>query len=500
MHECLRRRNISRMSGEIRPLAEAAAAGSLEDFRELGSLLEDLPDSFNIHLLPVVFLNLDPAAIPDAHELDVLCAALDPMPRIECALRASMMLGGLAHRDIIPIHASSDIWARLWPWLDFFHTYWHNLPVLSTTDEREASFVHASCISTLARHGTTRYTILSTRGVRRVLAMGWKGILYSDLCWPPATVFPKVIDILLLLTESMDQDINFDEIVEGVGVVCVAGRFLCACLGHFPDARAILFETALRMRLVPALVTAMFAFHGTPAGGHAVEMCFTYLARALRIPPGYPYVAQALDTDVLRAILVVGGSLKTDTNRLAGTITHLLTEILPRALVHYEAVLHLKQTFVEATAVAPTSGISTSPFAKAWQEFSSLAKTRLEFLESWEERLKVSFKGCDNMLCAGIDARRKFKTAKEHPETLSTRGKCFRRELLSDDYFRTLTPISVRQVKFMYERPGEAFFTAFAYSDAGDVQVEVQPTAKLKMAGAWDVGPKIPTDGVPDAH
>jgi hypothetical protein len=152
------------------------------------------------------------------------------------------------------------------------------------------------------------------------------------------------------------------------------------------------------MRLVPALVTAMFAFHGTPAGGHAVEMCFTYLARALRIPPGYPYVAQALDTDVLRAILVVGGSLKTDTNRLAGTITHLLTEILPRALVHYEAVLHLKQTFVEATAVAPTSGISTSPFAKAWQEFSSLAKTRLEFLESWEERLKVSFKGCDNML------------------------------------------------------------------------------------------------------
>jgi hypothetical protein len=81
-----------------------------------------------------------------------------------------------------------------------------------------------------------------------------------------------------------------------------------------------------------------------------------------------------------------------------------------------------------------------------------------------------------------------FRTAKEHPETLSTRGKCFLRELLSDDYFRTLTPISVRQVKFMYERPGEAFFTAFAYSDAGDVQVEVQPTAKLKMAGAWDVG------------
>jgi hypothetical protein len=40
----------------------------------------------------------------------------------------------------------------------------------------------------------------------------------------------------------------------------------------------------------------------------------------------------------------------------------------------------------------------------------------------------------------------------------------------------------------MYEHPGEAFFTAFAYSDAGDVQVEVQPTANLKMAGAWDVG------------
>jgi hypothetical protein len=239
-------------------------------------------------------------------------------------------------------------------------------------------------------------------------------------------VFPKVIDILFLLTEFMDQGINFDEIVEGVGgnvvdlatlvlkqitrataspTCSVAGQFLCAGLGLFIDARAILFETVLRMRLVPTLITAILTFHGTPAGGHAVEMCFIYLAMALINPPGYPYAAQALDTDVLRAILVVGGSLntqalqsRTDTNRLASTITGLLTQILPRALVHYEAVLSLKQTFLEATAVAPTSGISTSPFAKAWQHFSWLANTRLEFLQSWEERLKVSFKGCDNML------------------------------------------------------------------------------------------------------
>ncbi|KAJ7845299.1 hypothetical protein B0H13DRAFT_2410061 [Mycena leptocephala] len=126
-------------------------------------------------------------------------------------------------------------------------------------------------------------------------------------------------------------------------------------------------------------------------------MCFLYLAMALVNPPGYLYAAQALDTDVLRAILVVGGSLntqalqsRTDTNRLASTITGLLTQILPRALVHYEAVLSLKQTFLEATAVAPTSGISTSPFAKAWQHFSWLANTRLEFLQSWEERLKCA--------------------------------------------------------------------------------------------------------------
>ncbi|KAJ7849298.1 hypothetical protein B0H13DRAFT_1906234 [Mycena leptocephala] len=81
-----------------------------------------------------------------------------------------------------------------------------------------------------------------------------------------------------------------------------------------------------------------------------------------------------------------------------------------------------------------------------------------------------------------------LRTAKEHPDTLSTRGKCFLRELLSNGYFRHLNPISIQHVEFMYEHPGEAFFTAFAYSDAGDIQVKVQPTAKLKMAGAWDAG------------
>ncbi|KAJ7813333.1 hypothetical protein B0H13DRAFT_1925561 [Mycena leptocephala] len=401
-----------------KPLAEAAAAGSLEDFRELGALLEDLPDSCNMHLLPVIFLNLDPAAIPDAHELDVLCAALDPMPRIECALR-----------------------------------------------------------------------------------MGWKGVMYSDLRWPPETVFPKVIDILFLLTEFMDQGINFDEIVEGVGAMCVAGQFLCAGLGLFIDARAILFETVLRMRLVPTLITAILTFHGTPAGGHAVEMCFLYLAMALVNPPGY-----------FRGLVKHASASIKNGYEPAGQHDHRTSDqILPRALVHYEAVLSLKQTFLDDSRGSDV-GISTSPFAKAWQHFSWLAKRGWNFYNPGrnvrengrEAQVQVLFHVPECRLlfeklssgrlarwaqrCVQRIAGLPTTTAKEHPETLSTRGRCFLRELLSDDYFRHLTPISIQHVKFMYEHPGEAFFTAFAYSDAGDVQVEVQPTANLKMAGAWDVG------------
>jgi hypothetical protein len=240
-------------------------------------------------------------------------------------------------------------------------------------------------------------------------------------------VFPKVAEILLLLAAGMDHDINFDEIVEAVGasvahlaalvlkqitrvtasptcVVWPGNSYVVALDFSWTPAPSLSRRPFACMHIVPALVTAILAFHGTPAGRSVVETCFIYLAKALLKPPGYTYAAQSLATDVLRAILVVGGSITTRAlqsrtdDRLGSTLTELLTEILPRALVHYEVVVTLKQAFAEATAVAPTSGISTSPFAKAWQHFSWLANTRLEFLQSWEERLKVSFKGCDNML------------------------------------------------------------------------------------------------------
>ncbi|KAJ7433629.1 hypothetical protein B0H11DRAFT_2375512 [Mycena galericulata] len=168
------------------------------------------------------------------------------------------------------------------------------------------------------------------------------------------------------------------------------------------------------------------------------------------------------------------------------------------ATLYMEAHIDVAK-FHSRTGVPPPPGLFKSK-KRVWNENNSvslgssvLKRTRLA--SGGIHHLKSSFdKGCDNMLAADWRAGhremckelRTFQLPKGNPETLSTRGKCFLRELLTEDYFMRLVPISVREVLFMYEHPGEPFHTTFAYSDAGDVQVEIQRIADLKRSKVWD--------------
>ncbi|KAJ7433626.1 hypothetical protein B0H11DRAFT_2366118 [Mycena galericulata] len=422
MHESLHLKNISRIRGSLRsssqslldlckPLAETAAAGSAEHVLMLQLRTSQLSDAQAVLLLPVIFLHLDPAGIPEIDELDGLISLTSAM---DGAIAAFMTLGKIRHT--IPPAASLDIWSRLWPWIDFFHLYWKNLPRLCKEDEAEATPLHVFIILTLAMHERTRDIICSTGGVRRVLAMGWKALVYSDS--PPLA---RIAEIVYLLTVVSNQGRDFDEIVEGVGgnvedlaaVVLkqipdayareksdLVGRLICACLSLFGEVQgegaAFLFDAALESALVPTLISAILAIHGTPAG-IAVQSCLLYLITSLQYRFG-AHTVQALEAGLLRVILVVGGSPTkrsiepgTHAATTAKMIAGLLEEILPKALVHYDVVLNMKQSFGRAEALASSTGITKSPLAKEWQEFSVMAKKRLSLLESWEERSKVSF-------------------------------------------------------------------------------------------------------------
>ncbi|KAJ7660261.1 hypothetical protein DFH06DRAFT_1194130 [Mycena polygramma] len=547
MHECLHVRNVSKLKGSIRPIAEAAAARSLQDLARLQSLAPELPNTQAVLLLPVVVANLDPSRIPAPHELDNL-STTSPMLQIDCAVVALLIFGQINHPT--PMGACLDIWSHVWPWIDFVHIYWDALPAVRGMDKMSVTVMHAYIILSLVRCGPThaQAVIETTRGVRRILAMAWKGLLDKDELWLEPGSLKDVGPLVALCTPMKGQRTDMEEIIEATGgdlenlasvLVKHVSRaealpetpqsdlasFLRTGMDLFAHEHAILFHTAIRsFHLVPKLVAAILTLHGPPVG-HAVDTCFWYLVEALKTPPGRTFMVQALRAGLLRCIVLFGGSPRNRAIR-PGTaiiptselIAELLDEVLPRSLVHYRVVLQFQQSFPEVESLA--SSVKGNPaFSKRWQFLSDYVDARLYFLESWAEQSKQSFKGCDNALCGTMELRRQFKTCstchsvdycsnhcqaidwrdghrevckklqmfhRQYPETLSTRGKCFMRALLTDDYLLRLPYVAMDQLLFMYEHPGQQFFTAFVYADAGSLLIRTEPAPSLEHAKRWD--------------
>ncbi|KAJ7452832.1 hypothetical protein FB451DRAFT_1373954 [Mycena latifolia] len=73
MHECLQRRNISRLqSTGMRPLVEAVVSGSLPAVQTLCNIIADMPSSEGILFLPALFVNVDTSRISDPRQLEAL--------------------------------------------------------------------------------------------------------------------------------------------------------------------------------------------------------------------------------------------------------------------------------------------------------------------------------------------------------------------------------------------------------------------------------------------
>ncbi|KAJ6506166.1 hypothetical protein C8R47DRAFT_1101452 [Mycena vitilis] len=554
MHDCVKLRNLAKIGGSLRPIAEAAAGGSAKDLLRLCSLIGTLAKTLAVLTLPASFANLDPAGIPDPDELDNL--STKSSERIRCA---DISLRLVLHVvDVIPAAAYPEIWVRVWPWLDFLQTYCDNLPSFDAGNNllppNLVHHAHAAIIANLAYDAPTKNSIGSTSGVRRILAMAWKDLVEDLWGQPQYGGLENANQLFHLLQPRPGNRTDFDEISEAVGGG--AADFASVLVNHVaratsqgpPDPRigeflstAItaldggvgpsLIETAAQsFRLAPVLVTTILALYG-PLRGEAwnpVDMCLVCLMKALKCSPGYPYVVQALRAGLLRCILVTGESpgnrpRHPDAKSTSTLIMDLLNQIWP-SLAHYKVLLQLKVSFPEAEELALSLPLTpNSSFSEHWRGFSSLVAARLRALENWEEESAPSFKGCANALCAKIDARRRFKTCStcqrvdycstqcqatdwcdghkvmckelqiyhsQRPETISTRGRCFMRALLTHEFSLNFASICMKQVLFMYQYPGEAFMIAFGYWSGTETLVEIHPKTFSDAAQGWD--PDLP--------
>ncbi|KAJ6574338.1 hypothetical protein B0H19DRAFT_602685 [Mycena capillaripes] len=372
MHDCLQLHNLSRLKSPqmkklARDISESTGASACLQF--LTTQIPHLPAEEAILFLPAIFPHLEPTRIPNPCALDNILSNGCLIPHIDLALQSLTAVGSFlvsTSHVIIPIDASSDLWSCLWPWLDFFHTYWDYLPRVKVMNLTDACIIHSSMILSLAEDDHISKVIRSTPGVRRILATAWKALSSDDGRGPDS--FSVVSEIFCILIDGADSSANFEEVVEGVGgniedlaltvvqhffrassnpTLATTEIFLAGCFGFLlPEcAGAVRLDTALHsIGFIPILITTISALHGTDAVG-VVWRCFRHLVESLTSPSR---IALALDSGLLPMMLMIGAPITvadrscTDLNRISTLMNLLLDKGLPGALVHYAILVRLK--------------------------------------------------------------------------------------------------------------------------------------------------------------
>ncbi|KAJ7116973.1 hypothetical protein C8R44DRAFT_738839 [Mycena epipterygia] len=430
--------------------------------------------------------------------------------------------------NVIPLDASPALWPNLWSCLSFFHTYWDYLPTAIHKDQACTCIMHSAIILNLARDDKTSDIIRSTPGVRRILAMAWKAILYDDSIFGGSVNL--AITALSIIADRTGNDAYFEEILEGVGgsihdlastVIQHFHRahsipdelFLCSCFALLSAGsnNVLRLEAALRpIGFVRAIVTTLSALPDTALS--LVWLCLTYLVEiAFQRPPRYPDIALALESGLLPVIINVGLSSTRAVEKkvkygiqISTMIKDLLTVALPRATVHFIVVSQLKDSFPEAASLAIKSRFAKSVFTREWKSFSALVSARLELLDKWEEMSRESLKGCDNMECGKIEQNRDLR----HCATCRTTNYCskdcqlidwraghkeecqelrtlrligwFVSTLLDHNYLRLMDGLCFHRVAYMHKHPDERFFTVFTYAAPDGVGVDFKPASAVE--------------------
>ncbi|KAJ7616716.1 hypothetical protein DFH06DRAFT_1343277 [Mycena polygramma] len=362
MHDCFNLRNLAKIRGFLRPIAEAAAAGSAKDLLRLCSLIRTLAKTLAVLTLPAVFENLDPAGIPNPDELDNL--STKSSTRIHCAVISLRLV--LHVVDVIPAPAYPKIW-----------TYCDNLPCFDAGNAllppNLVHHAHATIIANLAYDAPTKNIIRSTAGVRRILVMVWKDLVEDLWGQPQYGGLENANQLFHLFQPRPGNRTDFDDIAEAAG-------------GGAADFASVLVNHVARATAQGPPDAPLYG----PLRGDArspVDMCLVCLTKALECTPGCPYVVQALRAGLLRCILIIGDSpgnrpRHPDAKSTFTLTTDLLNQIWP-SLAHYKVLLQLKVSFPEAEELALSLSLTpNSTFSEHWRVFSSLVTARLQALET----------------------------------------------------------------------------------------------------------------------
>ncbi|KAJ7657743.1 hypothetical protein DFH06DRAFT_453735 [Mycena polygramma] len=545
MHDALQLRNVSKLPASLRATALAAAKGSIDALSEIFATvmnpdLRTLP--WAVGLLPVIYIHLDPTNIPTPDALDVVITAGHLPPYIGAARLASKSVGYLMDLPTFPVDVSPDLWLRIWPWLDFMLTYWDCLsPHFEGTSAIQECIISSFLIPKLSCHPKTREMMGTQYGVLFLVSSAWTALFLDDI--------PEISDhsavLLPILTVEIDDPAKFEEILDGAGsferlaaaiikqislalaitqqpyMVIMFGAVISFLDVQDPKSNTAWMRVLLSQGIVTHIVSALRALDSamaTDVGSNdwgrcraASEFCFKILANYLAFIPGYTWVAEAIKAGFLDSFISFatreGGHLRV-------VVDYLIHQILLPSLVSPSVIKEMKTALVEIQISSASQQFTES---HSWRKLVTLVKMRVTVLDRWEAKGRASYLACDNMSCGKIKQKHNLKRCAgcrsanycsndcqsidwrdghrdvcddlraDLREDIPARDRAFMRALVHFDYERLLFNISLGEVMFMRDLPGEESIVFFNYVSREGFDCKVDTKALLSADVAREV-------------
>ncbi|KAJ7673793.1 hypothetical protein DFH06DRAFT_1467237 [Mycena polygramma] len=513
IHPSLRLDRIQKLPLRLKRIATSAAQGSESDTLLLADVVREQPisDSQKMCLWAVFYAILDPARIPTPAALEVSACTLE-------ILSVLHSLGVLVWLPVPDPSTYADIWARVWAWMNFLHTYVVHLQGLAATDLYLA-FTSLICTIQDQWDGSL---ISTTPGVCVIVARAW--VIFLDSNNGPGL---ENVDNFLTYGKGSCPASAMGEYFEGAGgtgddLALTVVRYIKYALEDnevslankegisrlFAASSFIRRTTTLRGTASP--YEAALIFHGL-AGLLTMAICalnvrrsrdcqmtpplldqlFSLITDLCLLPPGYPHMREAIQAGLLLAIV------SSATRDKASYYPHLefyFTCLIPMCLVYHNVLVHMPRAMESVQKLVNAPAFQRCSLHPNWLLFKVVVDGRLKSLALFDSGNRIAFKACANMECDEFHDKHRFKRCSGcldfyycsrecqsidwkagHRQTCSTfrrihmeeklsrRDVAFLREIAYADFLHNRADVLSRMVTALPTNPSLKLTTSLAY-------------------------------------
>jgi hypothetical protein len=349
--------------------------------------------------LPVVYANLDPGRIPDTGMLEMSFPPSDAILPLSLALRS---MEALPFMRLAPPGVYPEIWPRFWIWVQLIEIY---CPLLPDYDSVQAiRYRLCACLLGMLHFEAAAHLIHDTPMVYAFFGRTWADLNLDYKIESGTTALYHFI-----YTSRWTRS-NVEEFAEGAGginnLAALTVRHICfitrSCRSRSPPSplpktelrwltsiltfvryagNSGLLKPLLSAGIVGALTGALFPLSETSLAGVelALDACLGDLTATI-CAPRYPFLAQALDSGLLDAIVLLTAR-HWSTREIARHLTSFLCFILPSAMTYRPIVATVRGRvpFTEGN-----QRFRASPFFEHWLLLLELVDQRVQLLNRFE--------------------------------------------------------------------------------------------------------------------